>query len=111
MRGILVAAITMAVAASALAQTADREVIAQDTAGVVVIVKEQYGGTVLDTCTVVMVYQNSFVLVHRNTGASWYPVAFNSISVVERLSQRVVATDGSERLAGNVTEIGMVVSK
>lgn len=55
------------------------DVIANDTNGVIVEVKEKYGGILLDTCTVVIVNGDCFVLVHRNRPASYFPVSFHSI--------------------------------
>lgn len=89
MRGILTAVLAMVAVSGAMAeQKPDREVIAMDTVGVVVMVKEQYGASTLDTCTVVMFFRGNFVLVHRATGSSWYPASFNSIQVLAKLSQK-----------------------
>ena len=61
------------------------DVIASDSAGLVVMVKEKYGMSLTDTCTVVMLYRGNFVLVRREGGARWFPVSFHSVSVLKHL--------------------------
>ena len=62
------------------------QVLAKDTTGVVVQVKEKYGTHLTDTCTVVMLVKNQFVLVHREGVSSWYPTSFHSVKIVRKLS-------------------------
>jgi hypothetical protein len=63
-----------------------QEVIAQDSNGLVVEVKEKYGGLLLDTATVVMLHQGQFVLVKKEGGTGWYPSSFHSVRVLEKLA-------------------------
>jgi hypothetical protein len=53
----------------------DAVVIAQDSAGLVVEFKEKYGPVVIDTGTVLMAHYGSFVLVKRDRGSAWFPMA------------------------------------
>ena len=73
-------------ATAALAEGSAPHVIAADSNGVVVQVKEKYGAYTIDTCTVVMLVQGQFVLVHRDRGSGWYPASFHSVQVLQNLS-------------------------
>jgi hypothetical protein len=84
------------VAASAFAEKNAPQVIAADSNGVVVQVKEKYGSYVLDTCTVVMLMKGQFVLVHREGGSSWYPTSFHSVQVLESLGDNQAAKPKEE---------------
>ncbi len=92
-------------------------VIAQDSLGMQVIVKEKYGSYVLDTCTVVMLFSNNFVLVHRATPSGWYPTSFHSVRVLRKFSEAqsdstgTPDADGEERdvIAQGTLSIGAVV--
>lgn len=64
------------------------QVIAKDSNGVVVQIKEKYGSYTIDTCTVVMLMNNYFVVVHREGESGWYPASFHSVAVMERLKGR-----------------------
>ena len=74
-------------AVTAFAESKGPQVIAADSNGVVVQVKEKYGSYVIDTCTVVMLTEGQFVLVHREGGSGWYPTSFHSVQVLQSLGQ------------------------
>ena len=61
-----------------------QELIAKDSAGLIVEVKEKYGGINYDTCTIVMKYDGDFITVHRNGTTSRYPACFHSIKIYKR---------------------------
>jgi hypothetical protein len=62
--------------------------VAKDSNGLVVEIKEKYGGWRVDTVTVVMLYKGNFVLVRRDGSTSWLPASFNSINIVKSLRPR-----------------------
>jgi hypothetical protein len=64
---------------------AGQAVIAQDSNGLVVDIKADYGHASRDTCTVVVLTQENFVLVHKNGSTAWYPLPFHSVKVIEHL--------------------------
>jgi hypothetical protein len=72
---------------AAVMQATAGELIAKDSIGVVVEVKEKYGTYCLDTCTVLMYHNDNFVLVHRSGASRWFPAAFHSVTVVSALSE------------------------
>jgi hypothetical protein len=59
--------------------------IAKDSCGVIVELREKYGPTIVDTGTVLMVYDNNFVLTKFNQPAAWYPVANYAVTKTRRL--------------------------
>jgi len=59
-------------------------VIAQDSLGLEVQIKEKYGPTIIDSGTVLMLWKNNFILLKRSGVRSWYPVANHSVKVLER---------------------------
>ncbi len=63
-------------------------VIAKDSNGLIVEIKEKYGGYVIDTCTVVMNYKGKFVLIHKDGTSAWYPASFHSIRIVKKIKNR-----------------------
>ena len=62
--------------------------IAKDKEGLVVKIKEKYGGIFVDTCTVVMHYKGNFVLVRKDGRTSWYPASFHSLKIIKKLSAK-----------------------
>jgi hypothetical protein len=66
-----------------------QDTIAQDTVGLVVEVKEKYGALLLDTCNILMLKDNQFVLVKKSLPSAWFPTSFHSVRVVARLSTGV----------------------
>lgn len=64
-----------------------QQVIAKDSVGLIVEVKEKYGGLIFDTCTVIMLFDNQFVLVHREGSTGWYPTSFHSIRLLGRIEK------------------------
>jgi len=97
----LAVALTLAVAVGIAAETTPN-LIAQDSVGLVVIVKEKYGSYEIDTCTVVMIAGENFVLVHRQGVSSWYPASFHSVDIIARLSERrtsAAAADAKDPIA------------
>lgn len=83
-------------AATLFAEDNAPQVIAADSNGVVVTVKEKYGFATLDTCTVVMLVKNQFVLVHREGGSSWYPTSFHSVQVLEKVQPKAAVEPTDE---------------
>jgi hypothetical protein len=71
---------------AALRIEAQQAVICQDSAGVIVEIKEKYGSLIVDTCTVVMFHEGQFVLVKRSGATGWFPSAFHSIRIIGRLA-------------------------
>ena len=65
---------------------AGQDLVAKDSNGLVVEIKEKYGITVVDTCTVVMNYNGNFVLVRKDGTSSWYPTSFHSIKIVTKVA-------------------------
>ena len=92
-------AVLLTIAAAVAAEQAVPQVLAKDPAGVVVYVKEKYGTYTVDTCTVLMLAKEQFVLVHREGGSSWYPVAFHSVEVVESLGKAVASAEAADSAA------------
>lgn len=76
--GICIACLT------ALTLSRAQETIAKDSTGMIVEVKEKYGGVLYDTCTVVMYFEDSFVLVKRSGRTGWYPSSFHSVRILEK---------------------------
>ena len=74
----------------------ENELIAKDRYGLVVEIKEKYGGAVIDTCTVVMYHGNQFVVVHRSGTTSWYPAEFHSVKVLRYLNKEGTAFSSGE---------------
>ncbi len=74
---------------------AGQDLVAKDSNGLVVEVKEKYGITIVDTCTVVMNYNGQFVLVRRDGTSAWYPTSFHSIKIVGKV-------EGLEAYVSNV---------
>ena len=61
------------------------QTIAKDSVGLVVMVREKYGPALVDTCTVVTLHENNFVLTHRDGRTGWYPVGNYSVNIIERM--------------------------
>ena len=60
-------------------------VIAQDSAGLIVVLKEKYGGYVTDTATAVSKYAGCFILTRRDGGGGWYPMVNWALVSTERI--------------------------
>ncbi len=101
-------AIVVAVLALTAVPSYAQQVIAKDSAGLVVEVKEKYGGRITDTCTVVMLHQNQFVLVKRDGNSAWFPSSFHSVRVLGSLAGMQVAlnqmTTGQGATAGTTED-------
>ena len=95
-RSALIVTMVLALAAIAAAESGS-SLIARDSVGLVVTVKEKYGSYVTDTCTVVMMCNQNFVLVRRKGASSWYPASFHSVEIVKRLSEQ--ASEEAQPLA------------
>jgi len=65
-----------------------QQVIAQDSNGIIVEVKEKYGGNFVDTCTVVMHQNGQSVLVKPEGAIGWFPSSFHSVRIIGRLEPR-----------------------
>jgi hypothetical protein len=64
---------------------AGQEIIAKDSNGLVVDIKADFGRVTRETCTVVVLTQENFVLVGKNGKTAWYPLPFHSVKIVEHL--------------------------
>ena len=59
-----------------------QDVIATDTSGLIVTMKEKYGGWIIDSsCTAVVVFNRMFILVHKDKSSSWFSVDNYSIQI------------------------------
>jgi predicted ATP-grasp superfamily ATP-dependent carboligase len=58
-----------------------QELVAKDSNGLIIEIKEKYGGSVYDTCTVVMKMGGNFIVVHKEGIAGYYPESFHSVRV------------------------------
>jgi len=74
---------TAALSTRALSQ----EVIAKDSLGLEVVLKEKYGDYVTDTATVVFAKTGCFVLAHKDRFASWFPMVNWGLVYVSRLTK------------------------
>jgi hypothetical protein len=63
--------------------------IAADTSGIAVELREKYGPVVYDTGTVIMIYDNCFVITHRDGLTSWYPVGNYAVSKITKIKECV----------------------
>jgi len=61
--------------------------IAADSGGIIVELREKYGPVVHDTGTVIMLYDNCFIITHRDGMTSWYPVGNYAISKITKLKK------------------------
>jgi hypothetical protein len=62
-----------------------QELVAKDSNGLIIEIKEKYGGSVFDTCTVVMKMGGNFIVVHKEGIAGYFPESFHSIRVRGKL--------------------------
>jgi hypothetical protein len=63
--------------------------IAADTGGIAVELREKYGPVVYDTGTVIMIYDDCFVITHRDGLTSWYPVGNYAVSKITKIKEGV----------------------
>lgn len=68
-----------------LACTASGAVIAHDSCGIVVELREKYGPVITDTGTVLSTINECFVLTKYNKPAAWYPVANYAVKPIGRI--------------------------
>lgn len=63
--------------------------IARDSGGIIIEIKEKYGSFTTDTCTAVLLFNDNFVVVHKEQlrGSDWYPESFHSIRVLKHLKK------------------------
>jgi hypothetical protein len=59
--------------------------IAKDSNGLVVDIKADFGHVSRETCTVVMLTQENFVLVRKNGTTAWFPLPFNAVKIVDHM--------------------------
>lgn len=74
-------ALGLMIALSSMASSAGQQVIAQDSAGLVIEVKEKYGALLTDTCTVIMEHDGDYVLVHRDRPSDHFPTCNHSVRI------------------------------
>ena len=60
------------------------DLVARDSNGLVVEIREQYGAVIIDTCTVVMVHDGAFYIVKKSGLTGVYPVARHSVKILQR---------------------------
>jgi hypothetical protein len=61
--------------------------IAADSSGIAVELREKYGPVVYDTGTVIMIYDNCFVITHRDGLTAWYPVGNYAVSKITKIKE------------------------
>lgn len=61
------------------------ELIAKNSAGMVIELKEKYGRVQIDTCTVLMLHAGCFVAVRRDGSSGWYPATNYSAKIIEKI--------------------------
>ena len=84
----------------------ENQLVARDSNGLIIEVKEKYGGTIIDTCTAVIFHQGNFVVIHREGVSAWFPSAFHSVRVLERLPHtNILALNKKEFLSDVKQEI------
>jgi hypothetical protein len=64
--------------------------ISSDSCGIAVELREKYGPVVYDTGTVIMLYENCFVITKRDGASSWYPVGNYAVSKITKLLKEEV---------------------
>lgn len=55
-----------------------------DSTGMVVELKEKYGGTTMDTCTVLTIKNETYFTTHRNGPGNTYPLANWSVTNIKK---------------------------
>ena len=84
MKKIIIALFIAAISFNLFAEEATaNSVLFKDSNGMVVDIKEQYSGSIIDTCTIVFLLNGNFVIVHRNKPASFFPQNRHSVRVIE----------------------------
>ena len=90
--------IVIIIAVFAAALSADNpQVIAADSAGLVVTLKEKYGGYRTDTATVVTVRDGEIWLTHKSCPTTVYSLTNWAVITIMRLNGRGAGTDGRDR--------------
>jgi hypothetical protein len=64
-----------------------QEIIASDFNGIIVLFGEKYGTSFYDTGTVLMLYNNCFILTKKNEPSSWYPVENFSVKKIIKIKR------------------------
>jgi hypothetical protein len=64
--------------------------IAQDSCGVAVELREKYGPVINDTGTVIIIWNNYFVITKKDAPSAFYPVANYTVSNVKKLIKEEV---------------------
>ena len=81
---IFIALITAAISSPLRAQ----QVIALDSNGLIVTLKERYGSYTLDTYVAVSLVAGQYVLVKKDERSGWFPASFHSVRVIRKLSDK-----------------------
>ena len=63
------------------------QVLCNDSNGLAVLVKEQYGPEVTDTGSVVMINEGAIWITHKYRSVSYYPTSRYSIEGIKRLKE------------------------
>ncbi len=61
-----------------------QQLIAKDSNGLIVEIKEKYGNVIYDSCTIIMKHDGDFVVIHRDGTVGRYPETFHSLRVWKR---------------------------
>jgi hypothetical protein len=85
---------------------AGQELIARDSNGLVVDIKADFGHVSRETCTVVMLMQENFILVRKNGTTAWFPLPFNAVKIVDHIKPSLdpVATSGNDNMMGRFND-------
>jgi len=65
--------------------SADNPYVWYDSLGLVVELKEKYGGTITDTCTVLTIKDDMYITTHRDGLGGTYPLANYSAKIIGRV--------------------------
>jgi hypothetical protein len=64
------------------------DIIAMDSLGLCVILKEKYGGTFYDTCTVISLIDNKYYLTHKNSPTSIFSITEWTILKIKKIKEK-----------------------
>lgn len=74
--------IVVTICCGACVQAQEPTAVWYDSTGLIVELKEKYGGTMVDTCTVLMIRDDVYYTTHRDGTGGTYPMANYSARIV-----------------------------